>query len=335
MSKGKQAANTPPSIDGGAPLHYCHTCQKKFVNADGLRMHCRSSKAHRKKSTSDLVPVSSTDKSEISLALPSLPSSSPAKKRTFNCNICDRKFFNKDALWQHKRDSQNHRDPANAKSKASRRNISPGIGIARAGSEANGTVSGGDLDDIEDPEELVDYYYFNLEDQLWTVALPVQLSLSAPPPGFQSPFLNDDSDLRISLAAAIQGAQQDLSVRSSTCVSSSFSETCPELDEAEGYGYNEVSFTSLDTQEEDTNAGRCKIPSSPSPPPEVPESWSLIALSERDEVLAALQAQCHSTDCLKKEGYWTQTPSAVDIDMTRKCRDCGGEKTLPSQSRDP
>ncbi|PWY64454.1 hypothetical protein BO83DRAFT_402559 [Aspergillus eucalypticola CBS 122712] len=58
--------------------------------------------------------------------------------------------------------------------------------------------------------------------------------------------------------------------------------------------------------------------------PEVPTSWSSILSSERDVVLDALQSQCHPIACLAGERYWTQTPSPVDIDMTRKCRNCGG-----------
>lgn len=61
--------------------------------------------------------------------------------------------------------------------------------------------------------------------------------------------------------------------------------------------------------------------------PEVPAPWSSIPLSERDVVLDALQAQCHSMESLAGEGYWTQTPSPVDIDMTRKCSDCGGKES--------
>ncbi|KAL4789066.1 hypothetical protein BDV19DRAFT_397534 [Aspergillus venezuelensis] len=297
MSNWKQATNKSPSIDGGAPLYYCHTCQKNFANADGLRMHCRSSKAHRNKR-----------RPQVSLAPSSLPSSSPTKRKTFNCDICNKQFVSKSALRNHKKDSQNHRNRANARSKDSQRNGS------KAGPEpepeANGTASGMNLADIEEPEELVDYYYHYLEDHLWTVALPAQLPLSAPPPGFRSSFLNDDTDFRISLTSALQVAQQyvyDLPVRPSALVPSLSFETYRDLDDG------------------DTNA-ESYASSVPQSAPPVPGPWSSISLSDRYEVLAALKAQCHSLECLEKEGYWTQTPSAVDIEMTRKCRDCGDTK---------
>jgi len=57
----------------------------------------------------------------------------------------------------------------------------------------------------------------------------------------------------------------------------------------------------------------------------VPEPWSTIPLHERAELLSALESQCHSLQCLAKEHYWTQKPSHAEIDLTRKCNDCGSE----------
>ncbi|KAL4952894.1 ribonuclease H-like domain-containing protein [Aspergillus filifer] len=254
MSKGKQAIKTP------SPLYYCHTCQKNFVDANALRMHYRSSKAHQGKVPSAI----STQKSRVLSPL--------SKTKGLTCGVCDREFVSKAALRSHKRDSQNHRDRANAKAKApSRRNELSSIAKTKAGPNADGTASGKNLADIEEPKQLVDYYYSYLEDQIWSGPLPVQLKL---------PLL---------LSLGFQ--------------------------------------TSLECQGEDAKAEGCKLLSVPSPqPPEVPEPWSSIPLSERDEILAALKAQCHSLECLKEEGFWIKTPSAVDIDMTRKCRDCGVSK---------
>ncbi|KAI9368582.1 hypothetical protein BJX61DRAFT_546402 [Aspergillus egyptiacus] len=53
------------------------------------------------------------------------------------------------------------------------------------------------------------------------------------------------------------------------------------------------------------------------------DTWSIIPCSQREAILSALRAQCHTVECLAKEHYETHVPTALDIDLARKCLNCG------------
>ncbi|KAL4813095.1 ribonuclease H-like domain-containing protein [Aspergillus spinulosporus] len=54
--------------------------------------------------------------------------------------------------------------------------------------------------------------------------------------------------------------------------------------------------------------------------------WTSIPLSERESLLRLLETKCHSEQSLAKEHYWTRVPTKAEIEMTRKCNDCGVTK---------
>ncbi|KAL5333318.1 hypothetical protein BJX70DRAFT_406338 [Aspergillus crustosus] len=59
---------------------------------------------------------------------------------------------------------------------------------------------------------------------------------------------------------------------------------------------------------------------------EVKDGWSSIPVAEQDGLLNALQDQCHSLDCLSKEGYWIEPPTPLDLDQKKKCDNCRATK---------
>lgn len=227
------------------------------------------------------------------------------------CNICDRQFKNKAALRNHEKNSQKHRMLPKAS-----RSISSSIAKAPASSlnckeeiieapEAEpGRAFANENDNIDGP--LTD-----LKDQPCPLPLS-RLGLHAP----QTSFLKGDPDNDISLTGTLvaQHTSYEFSVGHWVLP---FSKTDP----GEVKTDNPVSSVSLEHQKKYTNSGGYGLVV-----PEVPTPWSPIPSSERDVVLNALQAQCHPIECLVGERYWTQTPSPVDLDMTRKCSDCGGKE---------
>lgn len=62
------------------------------------------------------------------------------------------------------------------------------------------------------------------------------------------------------------------------------------------------------------------------PLPKVWGNWSAIPFAEQDSLLDTLRAECHPTESLCKQGFWTQIPSAKDLDMKKKCKNCGGKR---------
>lgn len=219
------------------------------------------------------------------------------------CNLCDRQFKNKAALRNHAKDSPKHRTPPNAprsissnvaKAPASSLNCEEAIVTEPEPEPEAGRTSTKENDNIGEP--LTDF-----EDEPCVLSLP-RLGLHTP----QTSFLNGDPDIDIGTA---YGFSVSLWVIP-------FFKTDPD----EANTYNPFGPVSVEHQEKNTNSGSYELVI-----PEVPAPWSPILLSERDVVLNALQAQCHPIDCLAGERYWTQTPSPVDIDMTRQCSDCGGK----------
>lgn len=55
-------------------------------------------------------------------------------------------------------------------------------------------------------------------------------------------------------------------------------------------------------------------------------NWSAIPLAERDALIDALRAKCHSVQSLRKQGFWTQIPSQQDLDMKKRSRNCGDRR---------
>ena len=228
------------------------------------------------------------------------------------CNICDRQFKNKAALRNHEKDSQKHRTLPKAS-----RSISSSIAKAPASSldckeeivaapEADaGRAFANGNDNIEEP--LTD-----LNDQPCQLPLS-RLGLHAP----ETSFLKSDADTDISLTGALvaQHTSYEFSVGHWVLP---VSKTDPDEVKTD----NPVASVSVEHRKKYTNSGGYELVV-----PEVPPPWSPIPSSERDVVLNALQAQCHPIECLVGERYWTQTPSPVDLDMTRKCSDCGGKES--------
>lgn len=140
-----------------------------------------------------------------------------------------------------------------------------------------------------------------------------------PRPGLHAPqtsFLKDDPAIEIGFTGALaaQHTADDFSVGPLV-----FRSIATDRDEAQTD--NLLSSATVEYQE-DTNSESHELTG-----PEVPAPWSLIPLREREVVLNALQAQCHPIECLAGERYWIQTPSPVDIDMTRNCSYCGGKES--------
>ncbi|KAG2417111.1 hypothetical protein HFD88_008329 [Aspergillus terreus] len=139
-----------------------------------------------------------------------------------------------------------------------------------------------------------------------------------PRPGLHAPqtsFLKGDPAIEIGFTGALaaQHTADDFSVGPLVLRSIA-------TDRDEAKTDNLLASVTVEYQE-DTNSESHELTG-----PEVPAPWSLIPLREREVVLNALQAQCHPIECLAGERYWIQTPSPVDIDMTRNCSYCGVAK---------
>lgn len=226
------------------------------------------------------------------------------------CNLCGRQFKSNAALQNHKKDSPKHktlpnalrgisssiaRAPASSLNRKKEIVTAPEAGASRSAAKENGKFEE-PLTDLEDPQ--------------YPLTLP-RLGLHAP----RIWLLNREQDIDIGLtgALAVHHAAFDFSVGAWALL---FFETDPDGAETD----NPVAWVSVEHQEGDTDSGFYDLVVT-----EVPAPWSPIPLSERDVVLNALRAQCHPIEDLTKEGYRTQAPSRVDIDMTRKCSDCGGK----------
>ncbi|KAJ0422233.1 hypothetical protein BJY00DRAFT_280453 [Aspergillus carlsbadensis] len=267
-------------------VHYCQTCQRGFVSADALGMHRWTSKVHQAKQAVSSPSVSSTEKSKTSSAKPG-----------HICYSCDKPFKNKAALRQHKKDSPKHQaavsgNPQDRLSRATTAPPSPpkkkkGTGPAKGALE---TTTGGSYG----AEQLSSSPYLS------------RLSSF-------TPFIKGDPDVCIGLANAF--AAQRIATDRPAGLGLAFQDDPVE-------DYPDVSVASVSTEDFDEDAN----PESDYIVVEVPAPWSSVSVSERHSVLSALPAQCHSIERLKEEHYWTVKPSATDIDMTRKCNNCGAAK---------
>ena len=309
-----------PSSGGGSL--YCYICQKSFATASALRMHCQSSKAHREETSGRFLasrPFSEYGKDWVidSYLAPSPPASSTDKSNVLStnkgsmCKLCDRQFVNKSALWKHKRDSPKHRTPPKA-SRGISSNIveAPASSLNRKGEISTApevqasSISAKENDKVEKP-------LANLNNQPCPLPL-LHRGLHAP----STSFSKGDPDIEIGLSSALAALH-----------TASDSSVVPGLPPVFGADINKaktnnlVASVTMDTPERGTNPANYELVVH-----KVPAPWSAIPLSERGVVLNALQAQCHPIECLVAERYWTQTPSPVDIDMTRQCNGCGCKK---------
>ena len=245
-------------------------------------------------------PASSTDKSNVL-----------STTKGSMCKLCDRQFVNKTALWKHKRDSSKHRTPPKA-SRGISSNIAeaPASSLNRKGEISTApeiqasSISAKENDKVEKP-------LANLKDQPCPLPL-LHRGLHAP----STSFSKGDPDIDIGLSSALAALH--------TTSDSSVVPGVPPIFEADidkAKTDNLFASVSVDSQKKDTNSVNYELIVH-----KVPAPWSEISLSERAVVLNALQAQCHPIECLVAERYWTQTPSPVDIDMTRQCNGCGCKK---------
>lgn len=216
------------------------------------------------------------------------------------CIQCNRQFKDKPALRSHKRNSQKHktapRFPLSVSPNTTKAAVSGSNEIVTALEPGTGKRTAGN-NNIEEPVA-------DLEHQ------PRPLPL--PPVGLHAPALKGDPHIDIDFAAV------ELLV---DALIPAFFET-----PVEAKPDNPVASVP-EHQEGGINSESHKLVAS-----EVPAPWSLIPLNERDVVLNSLQAQCHPVESLAGEGYWIQTPSPVDIDMTRQCSACAGKKSLNARA---
>ncbi|OJJ04442.1 hypothetical protein ASPVEDRAFT_172673 [Aspergillus versicolor CBS 583.65] len=280
----------------GGRAVHCHTCQRSFTNADALGMHCRSSKVHQENKSAPSPSPSSADK----------PTPSPTNK-DFMCIQCNRQFKDKAALRSHKRNSRKHKTashfPLNVSSNTTKAAVS-GSNERVIALEPGTGKSTAENNSIE--EEVADFQH-----QPRPYPLPRRQIHPAKTSG-----PNGDSHIDIDFTT--------VEILVDALIPAFFES----LDEAKPD--NPVASVP-ENQEGGTNSETHELGAS-----EVPAPWSRVPLNERDVVLNALQAKCHTIGSLAREGYWTQTPSPVDIDMRRQCSDCGVEKrrisTHPEES---
>ncbi|GES60480.1 RNA exonuclease [Aspergillus terreus] len=235
------------------------------------------------------------------------------------CTLCDKQFKDKVALRQHKKNSPKHRTipqasrsvSCTAKAQASSLNYEEQR--VPAPEAAAGKTAARETGNME--ERLTES-----ADQPCPRPLP-RLGLHAP----QTSFLKGDPDIEIGFTSALaaQYTVDDFSVGPLVLRSIA-------TDRDEAKTENPLASVTVEYQE-DTNSKSHELAGL-----EVPAPWSPIPLREREVVLNALQAQCHPIECLAGERYWIQTPSPVDIDMTRNCSNCGAAKrrisTGPAES---
>lgn len=211
------------------------------------------------------------------------------------CIQCNRQFKSKAALRSHKKDSPKHRATSNVSPSASNTAKAPTSGpneIVTAPEPEAGRNTVEENNSIEEPLTELEY-----QPRPQPLLLP-RLGLHAP----KASVLKGDPDVD-----AVPTAVDILM----GCWVLPFFETD-----------NPVASAPVEHQEAGIISESHELVV-----PEVPAPWSSIPLNDRDQLLDALQAQCHSIESLEGEGYWTQTPSPVDIDMTRQCSDCGGKKS--------
>ncbi|KAL6231783.1 hypothetical protein BDW75DRAFT_34528 [Aspergillus navahoensis] len=308
MSLSRSLPHTGPGGPPDTPF-FCHTCIRTFVDANALRMHCRSSKAHAAVVIVPAgTPTSKPKSTPKGLKSISTSTSGPIKKVTIitstssnadprpkpQCKRCNRVFKSEDALSNHER-SQGHKNM----NKASNASLATGLGSKKAESTDESakkklrrkrkkkgpnstTASTGDAGDGRAKPT-------TRAMSTSTSSATIRLSTVTPAP---SAYPEDD-DRKIEIVPP-------------TLVPAPARAPVP---------------VPVGNPEGGVLLGSRKKPQS--------GPWSFIPPAERETLLELLKANCHSEQSLAKQHYWTRVPTPADIERTRKCNDCGGNFALP------
>ncbi|CEL06026.1 hypothetical protein ASPCAL07138 [Aspergillus calidoustus] len=287
MSKGQQATKADPAKSG---RFYCHTCQRRFIDANALRMHIQSSKKHQQRKSAPSASAPNANRSSV-----------PATTQVHMCTLCNKGFKDKAALRKHKKDSPKHAKVSGGLRETSSSTTRVPVLSLNYG---NLTEIGGDSNEPGEEYEATDD---DTKEALWSLQ---NMLLNEP----YTSFARGNPDIWTALANSFPAAGSGYDYKEGLSVSPFHTDPVDTDD------YATVARLSPAPQGEDA------IPQITKVNPEIPAPWSSIPVSERGAVLGALQAQSHSIDCLATEHYWTERPSATDIDMTSKCNNCGAAK---------
>ncbi|KAL4900159.1 hypothetical protein BDW74DRAFT_162458 [Aspergillus multicolor] len=308
MSKGQQAT------DSATDKVFCRPCQRSFVDANALRMHCRSSKTHQGNTKKQATPPQPPRESATATAPQSTPTISTQQA---TCSPCNRTFRNAAALRDHMRDSPKHRvvsppPPASRPEKAPAPALNATVDVA----VPHGQVFG--------PSTILIGSGFSYDWEQLQPRYPNALS-QAPAAGFFDPTTQQ---VYVSLQhphslAEIFGTSDSVAYDPMGCVwvERLSDPDGPIMDGDAHAAPLELRAADMDDEGDLDDSGSESAKSLAEV--EVLEPWSPILPRERGVLFHSLQQQCHSNECLSAEHYWTQPPSATEIDMTRKCNDCG------------
>ncbi|KAL2802559.1 ribonuclease H-like domain-containing protein [Aspergillus granulosus] len=281
MSKGQQATGSTVGDGGG---FFCRICQRPFIDANALQMHCRTSRVHQQKEK-DLAASPPTSNASVSKSTPLI--------KSYTCNPCGRIFKTRSALRNHRKDSPKHRPfPSSQQNKPATSTATTTQAVPEPGSKSVTTAIGNHVN-------LQERYDHIPSSRLQDAATGPQAVQLHPLPTIGD-ILSTPNSLEYDVTRHF------------------WVERVPD---ATKNGVN-ISFVSVPVEHADNDTGS----ETHELVPKVPEPWSIISLRDRDVVFKALEAQCHSVECLSKELYWIQKPSPADVDMSRKCTNCGAAK---------
>ncbi|KAL4735094.1 hypothetical protein BDV11DRAFT_196811 [Aspergillus similis] len=290
---------------------FCVACQRTFVDANALHMHRRSSKAHAARgpvpaaksvpeiksapmsfrSASTLIPVKKVR--IISPADPNGPNAAPNLKS--QCKLCNRVFKNEDALSNHER-SRSHKN----KYRASHVSL-----VASPGSKKPESTK-------EAVQKKPRSRGKRKSSKSTVVSVREAVDMSAKPASRSMPTSSSTTTVHLSSTMPAPPTQPRDGERKSklvphTIVSPQYTVPVPvsvPASNSESLGLSKW---------KDTWSG----------------SWTFIPPAERESLLRLLETKCHSEQTLTKEHYWTRVPTQAEIEMTRKCNDCGATKGRP------
>ncbi|KAL4763191.1 putative RNA exonuclease [Aspergillus foveolatus] len=291
--------------------HFCHACQRTFVDANALRMHRRSSKAHATgRPVSPTKPIPGTKLMPIKSIVtstsitgetstftnptdPNGPNTDPSLKP--QCRLCNRAFKDENALSDHER-SQSHKNkyrashavliarPRSKKPESTKETVQKKPRSRGKKKSSRSTVVSGA--EAVDKREKPTSTSMATSSSTATVSLPTTMRAPSAQPG--------DGERKGELALhTIVPPQSRVSLPVPVPLS------------------NPVSLVQHNWKE--TWSG----------------SWTFIPLAERVSLLRLLETKCHSEKSLAKEHYWTRVPTQAEIEMTRKCNNCGVTKGQP------
>ncbi|KAL4755172.1 hypothetical protein BDW72DRAFT_55355 [Aspergillus terricola var. indicus] len=290
---------------------FCHACQRTFVDANALRMHRRSSKAHAARGPVPAAkPVLETKNMPINFI--SASESTPLKKVRFisptdpdgpntvpnpkpQCKLCNRAFKDEDALSDHER-SRSHKEkykeghalptagPGSKKPESTEETVQkkPRSRGKRKSSKSTVVPAGEAVDMLANPASTS----MPTSSSTATVRLSTTLPATSAQPG--------DRERKGEMPPrTIVPPQSTVLVQIPVPASN------PE--------------SLVQSKWKETWLG----------------SWTSIPVAERESLLRLLETKCHSEKSLAKEHYWTRVPTQAEIEMTKKCNDCGATKGRP------